>query len=125
MSAGNGLAGRVQPTVPSWLLPSYPYRPDIMVLAGWAQERYDAGEFPTEADFGSITVIPVELCFANDFFLDDAVLRKRRAYSTDPPPAADDPSFVTPPGSPRSSSNAARSPPPAPRKPPRSPPPPL
>lgn len=117
LNAGNGPAGRVQKTVPHWLLPNYPYLPDITILIGWPQHKFDSGRLPTASEFHSITVLHLEFCFANDFHLEEAIAKKRRAYSTDPPDAPNDvDNLFTPPSSPARTPHPRSSPPAAPRK---------
>jgi len=75
-------------TVPSYLLPNYPGRPDLMQIRGWCP--LNPGDFPSPASCaGSVTLVPMEFCVCQDdsvLFMHRALERKWFKYSGQPPP---------------------------------------
>jgi hypothetical protein len=68
-------------TVPAWMLPGvpgqrgFPDKPDMMLVMGWKR-----GDAPP-ADKSAITLIPLEHCYSNDFFMADSRLVKQAKYA--------------------------------------------
>ena len=72
-------------TVPPYLLPDYPGRPDLMLIKGWCEldPAVPPSPIPSAPDCRPPTLIPIELCYAQDDcpeFMRAAIERKWRKY---------------------------------------------
>ena len=70
-------------TVPAYLLPDYPGRPDLMIIQGWCGLNPAAPPTPVLPDGSRVTLAPVEVCYAQDDcieFMRSAMERKWRKY---------------------------------------------
>ena len=70
-------------TVPAYLLPDYPGRPDLMLLRGWCTPDRSSPPTPNPADGQPPVLAPIEVCYAQDDCVDfmfAAIERKWRKY---------------------------------------------
>ena len=66
------------------LLPGYRLKPDIVMMVGWPQSRFDntpgTGRWPA-AGSTDVTIAALEFCFGNDFYLPGTLRRKQYKYT--------------------------------------------
>jgi hypothetical protein len=70
-------------TVPAYLLPDYPGRPDLMLIRGWCTPDRSSPPTPNPADGQPPVLAPIEVCYAQDDCVDfmfAAIERKWRKY---------------------------------------------